>query len=64
MYRLNCYRTTLLHHQYNFFMLRLFETDEMNADKDVGFSALPGYLGALEQKKTSNENCIAISNNV
>jgi hypothetical protein len=33
----------------------------MNADKDMGFSALPSHLGALEQKKTSNENCTAIA---
>lgn len=64
MYRLNCYRTALLHHQCNLFMLRLFATDKMNADKDVSFSALLGYLGALERNKTSSENCIAISNNV
>jgi hypothetical protein len=45
-------------------VLRLFTSDEMNADDDMGFSALPNYLGALEQKRMSNENCIAIVNNV
>jgi hypothetical protein len=37
-------------------MPRLLATDEMDAEKDTGFSALPSYLGSIERKEKSNEN--------
>jgi hypothetical protein len=45
-------------------MLRLFATDETNTDKYMGFSALQSYLGSIELKVKSNDNCTATTNNV